>query len=1459
MLLYWKILVLLYSHALLPLLLRSPHTYSEDFETPDDPVVGAEKFNQWKERLVLAPLTPGGDAVIGSGASCKIYRVQDRKFQIVPPQQIGYRNTTWIRPRPEYLALKVMDGSQKHIRKMWRNEVRNLRHLAPLTSSRHLVEFVDAYRYDNYYYILTAFYPGGDLFTAVENMGAKQSNELDAAKLLLDMFRALYACHRHNVAHRDVKPENFVFDVKGNETSLRLIDFGCSKFGPDDLILKDKPQSVYYVAPEVLAPDTTNEPRYCWRRCIECSELYLCPSQPPEDELPPKSGDDEFSDDDYSEDEEPTSADPNAPKPPKKRRRRRASDEVGAGVCVNGQPHKPDPNGRYRLRRPAGYDPQPDGSSGPAPTPQDLYLFKLTSGVAVFAPCAKCGSLVCADRNVPGQAFCRATRGLHELPTTQSEDASQAMGLDGVVSPVVGASSNPALSPTPLNLTGRATSNNSQSQPQPQSQQSPQGSNGVNPTLSKIAAHSSYGLLTRGLRPGVRKVLREGGWKVCACCAVVYRAPLVPLNTARNPALLQREAHPPRHEEVTTTDYDENGTTDPTRQALRDQRAADAVDVVNTHGDFTGYDPHMNRLASVTTMLPDSESTISDSVTRERGDSRISEASTTVVGLTDSEMSVSRSSTPGVASRTTSDSVTKSPYMRPRQTRSSRSSSRSSRGSSESGSSTPQQSNRSNQTSYGNYNPYELPFDLRVEFDPLLTKQLEVATCPFALSRTLPRPAHTRPQGGCFSDRGMCGFLFGDEADNTSTSKQAQSAGVTPEGEPDQLNEDHQRQKAQQLLMRMLHRPFTCPIDESEESKSPEGGTMNSPYLTDPVAILDDDVYEETMRLWGRHTPLDFDGFGEIYEDEAEEMLLQLGTYAESVDSDGRALVTPMAGPTGSLSPRRRFEAARALNVDLDGDGKPLFALTTDGNPSRRATEFFIEVSRTMNIGMWKASDMWSMGVVMYVLLTGCAPFYSQDFHKIPGIISACDWTMPEDLSPAAKDLLSRLLQRDPLLRPTAWQVLHHPWLHSFMHKSSRPLKYLAAALEDLRYHDDSAHLRRIFARAVITQQLHNESRFDEVKNVLSAFDHDGDGELSVDDVASLVAVLEDRQRRALAKQQQKRAAITGEQKTNDAVDAAAAAAAEEESTGSDSPSLNSIPDGDFPLPIESADLQAADASTANVMDSIDGVKPELSLRHVDFATQAMQNLMLTRENKLSYTELKVIIAAATLGTPSSFLGDYATVFQLLDTKRDGYLDHEELSAACSMFLSRDEVSDLLVVMDENGDGKINLREFTNALSRQSHIRRGGSPLPGAGAGRQNVTNDSAVGSVDIGDAQGGLESDVSMVIQGNVEENQGYADAQVTSEDFIQDSASDFSAVGTHVDEGADAIDALPDSAVVAAAAADADVDADAMMAGAYGSHSGNDELYQADSPQDEGMELGQNEDTMMDRRLVEGVAPDM
>ncbi|KAL7633275.1 UNVERIFIED_CONTAM: hypothetical protein RMT77_016380 [Armadillidium vulgare] len=79
------------------------------------------------------------------------------------------------------------------------------------------------------------------------------------------------------------------------------------------------------------------------------------------------------------------------------------------------------------------------------------------------------------------------------------------------------------------------------------------------------------------------------------------------------------------------------------------------------------------------------------------------------------------------------------------------------------------------------------------------------------------------------------------------------------------------------------------------------------------------------------------------------------------------------------------------------------------------------------------ATDMWSVGVLVYVLLTGHSPFGGDTKQETFLNISQCQLDFPDDLfsgiSSSAMEFISALLVVDPRCRLTVSEALEHPWL----------------------------------------------------------------------------------------------------------------------------------------------------------------------------------------------------------------------------------------------------------------------------------------------------------------------------------------------------------------------------------------------------------------------------------------------
>ncbi|PHZ12421.1 calcium/calmodulin dependent protein kinase 2 [Rhizopus microsporus ATCC 52813] len=177
---------------------------------------------------------------------------------------------------------------------------------------------------------------------------------------------------------------------------------------------------------------------------------------------------------------------------------------------------------------------------------------------------------------------------------------------------------------------------------------------------------------------------------------------------------------------------------------------------------------------------------------------------------------------------------------------------------------------------------------------------------------------------------------------------------------------------------------------------------------------------------------------GELFQ-----RIVERGTYTESTAADlVRQLLEGLAYLHSMDIVHRDIKPENLLFKTPDEDAELLITdfglskllknhdqvLTTAcGTPGYVAPEVLL------GTGHGKPVDLWSVGVIMYTLLSGYTPFYGEDQNELFSAIMSGRYEFDDEywseISAEAKNLIDRLLTFDPKDRITAEEALEHPWI----------------------------------------------------------------------------------------------------------------------------------------------------------------------------------------------------------------------------------------------------------------------------------------------------------------------------------------------------------------------------------------------------------------------------------------------
>ncbi|WOL10399.1 calcium-dependent protein kinase 2-like [Canna indica] len=174
-----------------------------------------------------------------------------------------------------------------------------------------------------------------------------------------------------------------------------------------------------------------------------------------------------------------------------------------------------------------------------------------------------------------------------------------------------------------------------------------------------------------------------------------------------------------------------------------------------------------------------------------------------------------------------------------------------------------------------------------------------------------------------------------------------------------------------------------------------------------------------------------------------------------------------------------------------------------------------------------KEIDIWSAGVILYILLSGVPPFWAETDKGIFNTILRGEIDFESEpwpsISYSAKDLVRRMLTQDPKKRMTAAQVLEHPWLREG-EASDKPID--SAVLSRMKQFRAMNKLKKL-ALKVIAENL-SEEDIKGLKQMFTNMDTDSSGTITYEELKSGLARLGSKLSEAEVKQLMEAADVDG-------------------------------------------------------------------------------------------------------------------------------------------------------------------------------------------------------------------------------------------------------------------------------------------------------------------------------------------
>ena len=144
--------------------------------------------------------------------------------------------------------------------------------------------------------------------------------------------------------------------------------------------------------------------------------------------------------------------------------------------------------------------------------------------------------------------------------------------------------------------------------------------------------------------------------------------------------------------------------------------------------------------------------------------------------------------------------------------------------------------------------------------------------------------------------------------------------------------------------------------------------------------------------------------------------------------------------------------------------------------------------------------DIWSAGVIFYILLCGYPPFNGETDKEIMACVKEGKFDFPPEewdvVSKDAKNLIMKMLTYDPKKRLSAMEVLKDPWFSKYQGKKESNIQLAKSTLDNMKRFKRNKQFEQATIGFIVNQLITKEEQSD-LRNIFIEWDKNGDGVLS--------------------------------------------------------------------------------------------------------------------------------------------------------------------------------------------------------------------------------------------------------------------------------------------------------------------------------------------------------------------------